>query len=360
VSAAPACISERDNVAAGSTLQLSCAQAQQQLFIHLTADVPAHAAEMFMTAALLAEAAASGSDTFAKLPQQLGKAGLAFFTRTLGSGVQSTGGSRPATARQGAPSSRPGPSYADLAAMHPRPQLQQAVRSPFISAQVGFVPSRSARWNKPISYNAHTFCQRSDGTYAATDARFETLLTRSNNSNPHFRDILGSKLTPYKRQIRMPGAPACNMLRAPADAREASYVAAARGAGAAADQSVSTPLSELHRKHAAQAGKAVRSARTESARATPLQRPPWRSMVRHEDDSSMVALHVMQQHSTHASGGLQRSVQPEAALNMRQHGAKSARPSGRASHACGERGTLPAWTTGHAQEVDRHAPLAFA
>lgn len=244
------------------------------------------AADMFLNAALLSEHAAL--DPSDALPRQLGHHCISFFMKGIAV-VPHHFHSRPKAAQFGAPNSRFGFSYSDLRKVHKKPDIQQTVPGPFLTAQLGFLPTRAAAWNKPVSFNANTLCQQMTGTYGSWEPRFDTLLTRSNNKNPHFSEGGGFKLTPYKWQLKVAPPVSYNRARAAVLQEEAEEVATE--AHVHATTGVSGFLGVLQNKRSVQYQSAPRQPRTGAP--TPRALKPWRAMLSNEDDAAMSTLDEM-------------------------------------------------------------------
>ena len=234
------------------------------------------AASMFQLAVACAEAAAHAfPPKYAKFLQHVARHGISFLLRGSTASVLSARG-LPPSAQQGAPNSRLGCSYSDIAAMHRKPPLQHNVCGPVVTQQVTFLPVRNALWNKPVTFHASAHTQRRAESYSDVEPRFETVLTRSDRRNPHFSGIDGAKLPPYKWQT--PPAPAA-----------ASRAQSAR----IADRSVGRSQAPAHFAALNQQLSSREARLPQSARAAgvaALQRKPWRSMLRNPDDGSMAVL----------------------------------------------------------------------
>jgi hypothetical protein len=238
---------------------------------------------MFLIASLLSE----HSDTRknGSLPCQIGQQSVDFFMK--GVGVVPNGFSgRPKTAEHGAPNCRFGFSYSDLRAVHPKPVLQSSVPGPFKTVQVGFTAPRNAFWNKPISFNSATMAQRANGTYAASEPRFETLLTRMPHANTHFAQGQGLGLTPYKWQLRQPCKVPYNCIR-PALFEEEFYEQKTHE-HAKPGKLCSEFLSSLQSKRSREYQAAPKKPKVQ--KSIPLFRKPWRLMIPHESDTAMATL----------------------------------------------------------------------
>lgn len=242
---------------------------------------------MFLKASQLSEQAAASAPQH--LARQLGQRCTQFMMKGVGV-VPHSFTSRPKAAMHGAPESRFGFAYSDLRKTHPKPLLQATVPGPFTNAQVGFVPTRNALWNKPISFNAATLRQRTWGTYAAFEPLFETLLTRPRPAA--LRRIPGSEhhgLTPYRRQLKQHRRVGCNEARSPILAEESLELRT--GQHARGHTGVSTFLSALQSKRSAEFPAAPPC--TAVQEQTPLMCKPWRRMVRNEGDASIGVLSDM-------------------------------------------------------------------
>lgn len=183
---------------------------------------------------------------------------------------------RPASAKLGMPSSRSGFSYSYVHHLHPKPDLKRSVPGPHSTEQHAFVPTRNALWNKPVSYNANSFAQKSSSTYATQEPRFDEYLTLDK----------GAGLMPYRRGMEAAAKLVVNSQRAPALQEE---VAAMAGGGGAA---VAPVLSALQKKRLKSA-RSVPRVNSAAAEKPPLTKKPWSSMIINAADATVSAMALM-------------------------------------------------------------------
>lgn len=203
-------------------------------------------------------------------------------------------GGRPASAKLCMPCARSGFSYNYVHLLHPKPDLKRSVPGPVHIDQLAFVPTRNALWNKPVSYNANSFAQKSSSTYATQEPRLDQYLTLNG----------GAHLAPYKRGMGLEAKLTVNVQRAPHMQEEAIALAGRI-------THVAPLLSALQKKRlkSARAAPRTNNAVTEKP---PLSRRPWSSMVISSVDPTIsdMALMGVKYDLLTALPGAGRSLQP--------------------------------------------------